>query len=158
MATKKIYNFKEILDRTASTMMKDYRLDNLYKVDEVAFYEFLSGFLVNSTDYFNGCLTDLEWHEELINGKPMGVFDSPLTSKEVQILVLGVLAGWWEMNKNDITEFNNHLNTRDFKTYAGKQNLEGKSDDLDKIFERISYETCQYQLNNLSDLPFFGGN
>lgn len=157
MATKKIYNFKEILDRTASTMMKDYRLDNLYKVDPVAFYEFLSGFLINGTDYFNGCLTDLGYHEEVINGQEIGVFDSPLSSKEVQILVLGVLAGWWEMNKNDVTEFNNHLNTRDFKTYSGKQNLSGKSEDLDKIFERIAYETCQYQLSNLSSLTFFGG-
>lgn len=157
MATKKIYNFKEILDRTASTMLKDYRLDNLYKVDEVAFYEFLSGFLINGADYFNGCLSDLSWHEELVNGEPMGVFDIPLSSKEVQILCLGVLASWWEMNKNDITEFNNHLSTRDFKSYSGTANLKAKSEDLDKLFERIGYETSQYQLNNLSDLPFFGG-
>lgn len=158
MATKKIYNFKEILDRTASTMFKDYRMDNLYKVDPTVFYEFLSGFLVNGADYFNGCLTNLDWHEELVDGMTIGVFDSPLSSKEVQILTLGVLASWWEMNKNDVVEFNNHLNTRDFKSYSGNQNLKAKSDDLDKIFERIEYETCQYQLNNLSNLPFFGGN
>lgn len=157
MATKKIYNFKEILDRTASTMLKDYRLDNLYKVNKVAFYEFLSGFLINGADSFNGCLSDLSWHEEIVNGETMGVFDSPLDSKEVQILCLGVLASWWEMNKNDITEFNNHLNTRDFKSYSGTANLKVKSEDLDKIFERIGYETSQYQLNNLSSLPFFGG-
>lgn len=154
---RNIYNFRQILDRTASTMFRDYRMDNLYKVDEDAFYEFLSGFLINGVDIFNGCLTSLDWHEEIINGKNMGVFDNPLSSKEVHILCLGVLAGWWEMNKNDITEFNNHLNTRDFKSYSGTANLKAKSDDLDKIYERIPYEITQYQLSNFSSLPFFGG-
>lgn len=155
--SRKIYNFKEILDRTSSTMFKDYRIDILYQSSEEAFYEFLSGFLVNGIDIFNGCLTSLSWHEEEVNGKILGVFDEPLTTKEVQILCLGILASWWEMNKNDITEFNNHLSTRDFKSYSTSQNLKAKSEDLDKIYERIYYEIGQYQLSNLSQLPFFGG-
>ena len=51
--------FKDVLDRCYTTLFTDYKLDNLIKIDEQAFYTFLSGFLVNSIDMFDNCLTDL---------------------------------------------------------------------------------------------------
>ena len=54
--------FKNILDRVYTTLFTDYKLDNLVQVDEQAFYDFLGGFLVNSIDMFDGCLSDLSYH------------------------------------------------------------------------------------------------
>ena len=56
--------FKDVLNRAYTTLFTDYKLDNLIKIDEQAFYTFLSGFLVNSIDMFDNCLTDLSYHEE----------------------------------------------------------------------------------------------
>ena len=86
--------FKNILDRAYTTLFTDYKLDKLVQVDEQAFYDFLGGFLVNSTDIFDSCLTDLSYHEEtrviekdnkFITVKDY-VFDNELTSKEIYIL------------------------------------------------------------------------
>ena len=51
--------FKDVLNRAYTTLFTDYKLDNLIKMDEQAFYTFLGGFLVNATDLFSGTLTDL---------------------------------------------------------------------------------------------------
>ena len=64
--------FKDVLNRAYTTLFTDYKLDNLIKMDEQAFYTFLGGFLVNATDLFSGTLTDLSYHSEVIkdeNGK-----------------------------------------------------------------------------------------
>lgn len=58
--------FKQILDRVYVTLFKDYKLDNLKRIDEESFYTFLSGFLINSIDMFDGCLGDLSYSEVII--------------------------------------------------------------------------------------------
>ena len=91
--------FKDVLNRAYTTLFTDYKLDNLIKMDEQAFYTFLGGFLVNATDLFDGALTDLSYHSEVIkdengNDNIEYVFDADLSSKEVYILCLGVALGW----------------------------------------------------------------
>ena len=54
--------FKDVLNRAYTTLFTDYKLDNLIKMDEQAFYTFLGGFLCNSIDLFDGALTDLSYH------------------------------------------------------------------------------------------------
>ena len=46
--------FKDILDRAYTTLFTDYKLDELAKIDEQAFYDFLGGMLVNACDIFDG--------------------------------------------------------------------------------------------------------
>lgn len=154
--------FKDVLDRCYTTLFTDYKLDNLIKIDEQAFYTFLSGFLVNSIDMFNGCLTDLSYHEETVvdeegNDVVIYVFDNELTSKEVYILCLGVSLGWYKKAMDDVTQFKLHLSTKNFKSYSEQQNLQRRLERLGAMEEEFSEAITQYQLNNLDKLPFFGG-
>lgn len=154
--------FKDVLDRCYTTLFTDYKLDNLIKIDEQAFYTFLSGFLVNSIDMFDGCLTDLSYHQEIEIDKDGNeivsyVFDNELTSKEVYILCLGVSLGWYKKAMDDVTQFKLHLSTKNFKSYSEQQNLQRRLERLGAMEEEFSEAIQQYQLNNLDKLPFFGG-
>lgn len=150
--------FKNVLDRTYTTLFTDFKLDKLYKIDTLSFYEFLSNFLVNSVDMFNGALTDLSYHlEDGSNGEENYIFDNSLTSKEVYILSLGVAIGWYKKYLDDVTQFELHLTSKDFKAYSEANNLQRRLERINRMEEELSYEITQYQLNNFSSLPFFGG-
>lgn len=154
--------FKDVLDRCYTTLFTDYKLDNLIKMDEQAFYTFLGGFLVNSIDMFDGCLTDLSYHQETETDEDgneivIYVFDNELTSKEVYILCLGVSLGWYKKAMDDVTQFKLHLSTKNFKSYSEQQNLQRRLERLGAMEEELSEAIQQYQLNNLDKLPFFGG-
>lgn len=157
--------FKNILDRVYTTLFTDYKLDNLIQVDEQAFYNFLGGFLINSTDMFNGCLTDLSYHPVVETVEKDGqlitvtnyVFDNELSSKEIYILSLGVALNWYRKQLDDVTQFRLHLSNKDFKSYSEQQNLQRRLERLGAMEENLSEEIQQYQLANLSKLPYFGG-
>lgn len=154
--------FKNVLDRASTTMINDYKINNLFSSDPVIFYEFLSGFLENSCDMFNGCFSSLSFHYEPIdiNGTTidMGVFDHDLSSKEIYILCLGVCCGWWNYQLLDITQVALHLSNRDFKPFSEANNLKVKQNTYDTLYENFNKEILEYQINNFSKLPFFGGN
>lgn len=157
--------FKNILDRVYTTLFTDYKLDNLVQVDEQAFYDFLGGFLVNSIDMFDGCLSDLSYHSisrviekdnKFITVTDY-VFDNELTSKEVYILSLGVALGWYKKQLDDVTQFKLHLSNKDFKSYSEQQNLQRRLERLGAMEEDFSEEVQKYQLSNMDKLPYFGG-
>lgn len=157
--------FKNILDRAYTTLFTDYKLDKLVQVDEQAFYDFLGGFLVNSTDIFDSCLTDLSYHEETRviekDNKFVTVtdyvFDNELTSKEIYILSLGVALGWYKKQLDDVTQYKLHLSNKDFKSYSEQQNLQRRLERLGAMEEDLSEEIQKYQIKNLDKLPYFGG-
>ena len=157
--------FKNILDRAYTTLFTDYKLDKLVQVDEQAFYDFLGGFLVNSTDIFDSCLTDLSYHEETRviekDNKFVTVtdyvFDNELTSKEIYILSLGVALGWYRKQLDDVTQYKLHLSNKDFKSYSEQQNLQRRLERLGAMEEDLSEEIQKYQIQNLDKLPYFGG-
>lgn len=158
--------FKNVLDRAYTTLFTDYKLDNLIQIDEQAFYTFLGGFLINSIDMFDGVLTDLSYHEEISEVKKDDgsieqiteyVFDSDLSSNEVYILCLGVALGWYKKALDDVTQFKLHLSTKDFRSFSEASNLSKRLERLGAMEEELSEKIQQYQLNNLSKLPFFGG-
>jgi hypothetical protein len=60
-----------------------------------------------------------------------------------------VVYKWFEREMQDVRQFNNHLQTRDFKVYSEANNLKQKSEYADKLREKYLYEIQQYQLNNL---------
>lgn len=158
--------FEDVLNRTYTTLITDYHLDNLIKMDEQAFYTFLSGFLINSIDKFDGCLTNLGYHEEEViynegtdeeYTKIEYVFDEDLTSKEVYILCLGIAITWYKKAMDDVTQFKLHLSSKDFKNFSEAQNLQRRIERLCVMEEEFDREIASYQLSNLSKLPFFGG-
>ena len=60
-------------------------------------------------------------------------------------------------NLLDITQMNLHLSTRDFKAFSEANNLQRKSEVLNTMRENYYKNITDYQLSNISSLPFFGG-
>lgn len=153
--------FNNVIDR-AMFLQQDYRLDKLYVNDNASFTMFITQFLLNSIDTFDGVLDSLSYHieqveqnEELVD---IYVFNRDLTSKEIYILALGISIEWMSNNLLDITQMNLHLSTRDFKAFSEANNLQRKSEVLNTMRENYYKNITDYQLNNISSLPFFGGN
>lgn len=149
-------NFKVVYDR-AMGRITDYRINNLFSKDESVFYDFMRQKLYEAIDTFNGCLSDLSYHSELVGVVTEWYFDKTLSSKETSILAYGLIIAWMEQNMLDITQMNLHLNTREFKNFSESQNFKQKGEVLDKMREDMSREITEYQFKNLSTLPFFGG-
>ena len=158
--------FLQVYDR-AMTQFKDYRLDNLYQMDKDVFYELLRGFLLDSIDDFDGCLTDLSYTktENIIendDGTTTTVeeysFNQELSSKEIKILCLGLAIAWYNNDMLDVTQFRLHLNVREYKTHAESQNLKQRSDVLDKMREELDRNIMEYQISHMDKLPYFGGD
>lgn len=153
--------FYNVIDR-ATYLWSDYRLDNLYKRDESAYYGYMEGFLLNSIDMFSGCLTDLSYTETTITEDDgeiitVNVFDNTLSSKEVYILALGIAISWMEKNLRDIEQMNLHLATREFKSYSESANLKAKQETLNRMMEDYDNKITEYQLMNLTKLSYFKG-
>lgn len=149
--------FNNVIDR-AMFLQQDYRLDKLYVNDNKSFTMFITQFLLNSIDTFDGVLDSLSYHSEVIDDNTIYVFDRELTSKEIYILALGISIEWMSNNLLDITQMNLHLSTRDFKAFSEANNLQRKSEVLNAMRENYYKNITDYQLNNISSLPFFGGN
>ena len=149
--------FNNVIDR-AMFLQQDYRLDKLYVNDNESFTMFITQFLLNSIDTFDGVLDSLSYHGEEIDDNTIYVFDRDLTSKEIYILALGISIEWMSNNLLDITQMNLHLSTRDFKAFSEANNLQRKSEVLNTMRENYYKNITDYQLSNISSLPFFGGN
>ena len=149
--------FNNVIDR-AMFLQQDYRLDKLYVNDNASFTMFITQFLLNSIDTFDGVLDSLSYHSEVIDDNTIYVFDKDLTSKEIYILALGISIEWMSNNLLDITQMNLHLSTRDFKAFSEANNLQRKLEVLNTMRENYYKNITDYQLNNISSLPFFGGN
>ena len=135
--------FKDVLNRAYTTLFTDYKLDNLVKMDEEAFYTFLGGFLVNSIDMFDGALQDLTYHEEKVqdeNGQEIVeyIFDADLSSKEIYILCLGVALGWYKKVLDDVTQFKLHLSSKNFKNFSEQANISKRLERLGAMEEELS--------------------
>ena len=149
--------FNNVIDR-AMFLQQDYRLDKLYVNDNKSFTMFITQFLLNSIDTFDGVLDSLSYHSEVIDDNTIYVFDRELTSKEIYILALGISIEWMSNNLLDITQMNLHLSTRDFKAFSEANNLQRKSEVLNTMRENYYKNITDYQLSNISSLPFFGVN
>ena len=149
--------FNNVIDR-AMFLQQDYRLDKLYVNDNESFTMFITQFLLNSIDTFDGVLDSLSYHSEVIDDNTIYVFDRELTSKEIYILALGISIEWMSNNLLDITQMNLHLSTRDFKAFSEANNLQRKSEVLNTMRENYYKNITDYQLSDISKLPFFGGN
>lgn len=153
---EKVYSYAKIV-------INDYKIDQLAMTDYNVFLEVMRSFITLGIPEFNlGCLQSLEWttQEETYNNETVTryYFLSDLDVNEVGILAKTIVYFWWTTKVNDVKAFMPHLSTKDFKALAEGAGLKQRSEHQDKLYENIQYSITQYQLGNLSKLPFFGGN
>ncbi len=150
--------FKDVIDRSM-TMIQDWRIDDLYASSSTNFYSYMSGFLFNAIDDFDGVLDDLTYTSstDVTTQTVTYSFDNTLTSKEIRILAIGTVLSWMENNLNDIRQMNLHLNIKDFKSFSEANNLKMKQEQYDRLREDFKREITEYQLNSpkFNTIPYF---
>ena len=103
--------------------------------------------LIKSIPKFVECLQPLDYNTETRE------FANELTLKEQSILADWFVYTWFETNVNDVTQFNLHLTNTDFKHYAEANNLDAKSEYLDRMREKIKQDSLDYQNENIDKIP-----
>ncbi|MEG1151716.1 MAG: hypothetical protein RSD67_02470 [Oscillospiraceae bacterium] len=140
--------FEQVYDR-ALTCIKDYKLDNLAKTDYAAFLLYWQSILELSVPFFTGCLTSLDYNTTALE------FNTILNNKEISILASIMVEKWFGKELNDVTQFKLHLNNKEFKTYSENANIKERSEYIDRLREKYKKDITDYQLSNLSKIPFF---
>lgn len=140
------------IEDLAMIIIKDYRLDNLFKMDEKAFFEYVDSFLIKAIPKFTQCFNSLEYDGVL------RTFTSDLSLKEQDILSDILVEVWFESLTNDITQINMHISNKEFKTYSEAQNLKEKKDYRNDLRVKYNQDIVDYQIENIAKLPFYGGS
>lgn len=146
--------FEKVYDR-ALIIIEDYRLDALARNDYKAFLFHLQGILERSIPYFTPCNTDLSYSKFLdpIDNEEKMAFDNVLSEQEINILSSIMVYNWFSRKINDVTQFQGHLNNKEFKSHSEAQNLKEKSEYLDRLREKYSQDITDYQLSSLPNSP-----
>jgi hypothetical protein len=139
-------SFDSIKD-LALIIIRDYKLDKLYEKSVDDFQKYTDGMLIKSIPKFVECLQPLDYNTETRE------FANELTLKEQSILADWFVYTWFETNVNDVTQFNLHLTNTDFKHYAEANNLDAKSEYLDRMREKIKQDSLDYQNENIDKIP-----
>lgn len=142
--------FSNIIDK-ALVVIRDYGLDALYEADNEAFTEIMINYMLKGVPRFTECLQDLSY--DTITA----TFASDLNNMEIDILADYTVISWYEANINDVLEFKESLQDREFKRLATGQNLKPRQEYLTMLYTRVKQNTTNYLWSNWSSLPFFGG-
>lgn len=154
-------NFKNIYEMAIVTIT-DYKLTNLLKLDENAFYEYMRSLLITGIPEFSGCLQSLDYisqQETEEDGEVVTIwyFVNDLTIKEQAILARLVIIKWWEQQLQNVVVFQGSIPTRDYTKMEIATGLKQKSEYKDRLYEEVARLTSDYITDNLSSLAFFGG-
>lgn len=146
--------FEQVYDR-ALIIIEDYKLNALANNDYEAFLLHLQGILERSIPYFVPCNTDLSYSEivDPVDGETKMAFDNELSTQEINILSSIMVYNWFSNKVNDVTQFQGHLNNKEFKAHSEASNLKEKSEYLDRLREKYSQDITDYQLLTLSSSP-----
>lgn len=143
-------SFSSVIDK-ALVVIRDYGLDALYDKDQTAFQAVLQNYLLKGLPRFTECLQPLTYDLST------QTFTADLTDVEIDILADHTVICWYEDNLNDVLEFKEALQDREFKRLATGQNLKPRQDYLSNLYTRVRQNSTNYQWANVSELPFFGG-
>ena len=143
--------FDNIIDK-ALVVIRDYGLDALYETDSTAFAGVLQGYLLKGVPRFTECLQPLTYDTETQS------FDSDLNNIEIDILADWTVISWYEDCLNDVLEFKEPLQDKEFKRLATGQNLKQRQEYLTNLYTRVRQNATNYQWKNFDSLPFFGGD
>ena len=142
--------FENIIDK-ALVVMRDYALDSMLNTDEDVFTQIMQSYLLKGVPRFTECLQDLSYDATT------GVFNANLSDIEMDILADYTVISWYESNINDVLEFKEALQDREFKRLATGQNLKPRQEYLTMLYTRVKQNTTNYLWQNWSPLPYFGG-
>lgn len=132
-------SFDSIKD-SALIIIRDYKLDKLYLSNQAKFQEYTDGILIKAIPKFTECVHSLDY--VLADRQFVG----DLTIQEQSILSDWFVYVWLETQINDVTQFQLHLTNTDFKHYAEANNLQQKSEYLDRIREKVKQDSLDYQI------------
>lgn len=172
-------SFEEIYDLFMVTSVSDYRLNNLYKNDKEAFYDFLRGFLTKSAFKYSDELihkldfisqeepieteeeseqteNESEQNENEIETEEETViryyFVNDLLPLEKTILVDSMVIHWYEKNTEDILEISSRLGTKDARENNNRSNLKEKNIRIRELYSALYADIRNLQLQNLDML------
>lgn len=142
--------FENIIDK-ALVVMRDYSLESVYDMDDDIFAKIMQSYLLKGVPRFTECLQDLSYDVTT------GVFNADLSNIEMDILADYTVISWYESNINDVLEFKEALQDREFKRLATGQNLKPRQEYLTMLYTRVKQNTTNYLWQNWNSLPYFGG-
>lgn len=133
----------------ALIIIRDYKLDKLYLRDRPKFQQYTDGILIRAIPKFTESITPLDY---TLSER---VFIHTLDPLEATILADWFVYTWFEINVNDITQVNLHLTNTDFKLNSEANNLQQKSEYLDRMREKIRQDSLDYQLKHMNVFDYF---
>ena len=154
-------NFENIYNLSLVTI-GDYKLKKLISIDSEQFYKYMRSLLTTGIPEFSGCLQSLDYisqQETNDNGDTYTAyyFVNDLSVTEQAILARLVIIKWWEQKLQEVTVFQGSIPDRDFSKMEIANGLKQKSEYKDKLYDEVARLTSEYQCDNFSALPFFGG-
>lgn len=142
----------------ALSVIRDYRIDNLARTDEDAFYLYMESLLKVGLPEFYGCLHSLDYELQIdIDNKKKWNFKEDLDRFEIGILAKIIVLKWSQSKIQDVVAFEGKIPLRDFKAVETSTMLKQKYEYVDRLQEDIDNDITRYQLEHISELPFFGG-
>lgn len=124
---------------------KDYKLDELYESSVDDFTTYLQGFLIYAIADFTSCRHNLELRDDTT-----GSFDMDLTTKEKIILSKLMVMAWLKSQIQNVTQFQLHLNDKDFKHHSEAANLSAKKEYYANLREEVNQDMVDYGYKNLN--------
>lgn len=124
---------------------KDYKLDELYESSVDDFTTYLQGFLIYAIADFTSCRHNLELRDDTA-----GSFDMDLTTKEKIILSKLMVMAWLKSQIQNVTQFQLHLNDKDFKHHSEAANLSAKKEYYANLREEVNQDMVDYGYKNLN--------
>lgn len=129
--------YSEVIE-LALHILHDYKLDGVIIDEDTAtlnkvfapYIKFASGELENYDVDFDISARDEVNYE----------FDTSLTDGQQLFVAKLVVIGYLTREVNDVMQMKLHLQTGDFKTFAERNNLEGKQNLIDNLREEINYK------------------
>ena len=132
MATKYSDIFELVL-----VLMSSYKIDDIYiKEGETGLTTFFIPYLkIASGELENNAGIDLSDRDDITH-----TFNTDLTDGRQLIIAKYVMIGYLSRETYDIMQMQLHLQDGDFKTYAEKNNLDGKLNALYMLKEEVGYD------------------
>ena len=138
--------FDEVED-LALIIVNDYKLNNLYNKDIIAFHKYCDGFLIKAIPNFTLCKQSLEYDLE------NRTFLYDLTILEKDILSDYWVLEWYTREANNASQIANKLQTTgSFKSHSEAQNMKAKESRLNVMREKVAQKCIDYQLADLSSI------
>lgn len=143
--------FSTIVDRALITI-EDYKLNKLFNLAPDDFKARVTSYVVKAVPQFTQCLKSLSY--DIVSKE----FDETLDEMEINILADYVGIVWYQGELQDVLEFKEALQDKEFKRYSTGQNLTPRRNYLTDLYVRVSQYVTDYQIVNISSLPYFGGS